>query len=402
MNVILLTKSPFLGLFRSGKHSTSNAFTHGGDLNYLYDNVSEFTDILKCKTANGEYIPKPVLIVISDGGPDENPRYRNVIDVAIHHFATKDLDAIFVATNAPGRSAYNRVERRMAPLSKDLCGLVLPHDFYGNHLNNRNETIDVELEKKNFRKAGETLASIWSENVIDHHPVKAIFVEENHSEFEENLERKDQAWVDRHVTFGQYLLQICKCGDNNCCKPKRSSVFEILPEGKLPGPLPISNESSLFTVSSIQCSKIKIDQFAPLLVRVLVKLSNDEKRIFDRFCPSVQSKLEPRTCKDCGKYFSTLQFLTAHKKLHSKSFGRNQKKAEPEQIQLRIRPKRLAAIRASEALAIIAYDENEEDAEWHELAELDSDGIEIPNENGAENAFVMNIERTLRIPWAEH
>lgn len=87
----------------------------------------------------------------------------------------------------------------MAPLSKDLCGLILQHDYYGNHLNNRNETIDLVLEKKNFRKAGETLASIWSENVIDSYPVIAIFIEENHSEFEETLERKDQAWVDRHV-----------------------------------------------------------------------------------------------------------------------------------------------------------------------------------------------------------
>lgn len=74
---------------------------------------------------NGKTEPKPVLIIISDGGPDEIPLYQNVVHVAVHHFVTRNLDGVFVATNAPGRSAYNRVERR------DLCGLVLPHDFYG-------------------------------------------------------------------------------------------------------------------------------------------------------------------------------------------------------------------------------------------------------------------------------
>lgn len=85
--------------------------------------------------------PKPVLIIISDGGLDENPRYEKVIQIAIHHFIKRNLDGLFIATNAPGRSAYNRVERSMAPLCHDLCGLILPHDQFGNHLNSKNETL---------------------------------------------------------------------------------------------------------------------------------------------------------------------------------------------------------------------------------------------------------------------
>lgn len=61
-------------------------------------------------------------------GPDENPRFQKVIGFAIQHFKRHDLNALFLATNAPGRSAYNRVERRMAPLSRELAGLILPHD----------------------------------------------------------------------------------------------------------------------------------------------------------------------------------------------------------------------------------------------------------------------------------
>ena len=78
-----------------------------------------------------------------------------------------DLDAFFLATNAPGRSAFNHVERHMVPLSHDLAGVVLPHNSFGNHLNSQNQTVDKELEVKKFAKAGEELAEIWSQTVID-------------------------------------------------------------------------------------------------------------------------------------------------------------------------------------------------------------------------------------------
>ena len=61
---------------------------------------------------------------------------------------SQDLDAFFLATNAPGRSAFNRVERRMVKFSKELSGVVLPHDNFGSHLNAKGKTIDKELEKK--------------------------------------------------------------------------------------------------------------------------------------------------------------------------------------------------------------------------------------------------------------
>jgi hypothetical protein len=53
-----------------------------------------------------------------------------------------------LAANALGRSAFNRVERIMAPLSRELSGVILPHDQYGNHLNNAGFLIDGDLEKK--------------------------------------------------------------------------------------------------------------------------------------------------------------------------------------------------------------------------------------------------------------
>ena len=102
---------PTLIAIRSGKHSSSTAFSHALDIERVF-NTPEFNAITKTKH---DHI-KPVMMLTVDGGPDENPRYEKVIKVTIHHFKYYDFDAFFVATNAPGRSAFNRVERRMAYL----------------------------------------------------------------------------------------------------------------------------------------------------------------------------------------------------------------------------------------------------------------------------------------------
>ena len=112
---------------RSGKHCSSTALSHGLDFERLLS-IPEFDVIMKDTSGN----VKPVGITIVDGGPDENPRdlffYINVelyddysiIFIGIkklstYQFIQNNLDALFVATNAPGRSAFNRVERSMAP-----------------------------------------------------------------------------------------------------------------------------------------------------------------------------------------------------------------------------------------------------------------------------------------------
>ena len=115
---------------RSGKHSSSTAMSHGLDFERLL-HLKEFEDM----TRSGiDPLVKPVFVFTVDGGLDENPRYEKVIKVAIHHFVQHDLDALFIAANAPGRSAINRVERKMAPLSREFSGLILPHNHYGSHL----------------------------------------------------------------------------------------------------------------------------------------------------------------------------------------------------------------------------------------------------------------------------
>ena len=114
---------------RSAKHSGSSAFHHLQDMNrarYL----PEFTESFQ----NQQSKEKKVMTVTVDGGPNENPRYSNTISCTIEYFCEHDLDAYFLATNAPGRSAFNRAERRMSNLSKELSGVILPHDHFGTHL----------------------------------------------------------------------------------------------------------------------------------------------------------------------------------------------------------------------------------------------------------------------------
>ena len=127
------------------------------------------------------------MIVTVDGGPDENPRYTKTIECAIDYFLSQELDALFLATNAPSRSAFNRVEHQMVKFSKELSGVVLPHDKFGSHLNVKRETIDKELGKKKNGYAGEIPAKFWSSMIICSHPVLAEFIIEEADQELRNL-----------------------------------------------------------------------------------------------------------------------------------------------------------------------------------------------------------------------
>ena len=239
-------------------------------------------------------------------------RYEKTIKCSISYFLQHDLDTLYLATNAPGQSAINRVERRMAPLCHDLAGVVLPHNTYGTHLDERNETVDKELELKIFSKAAE----IWSMTVIDGYDTVAEYIPPG-SETSILIE-KDQEWHAKHVHESQYLLQIVKCGDQSCCSPRRSSLFRFLHDGFLPPPLPIvqgkngleygeNKENSKF-LSMFTNLAINKNIFPP---RVAVKFPKGIP--YDFACPTVEKVLPRRVCAKCGLYFATTKSNGAHK-----------------------------------------------------------------------------------------
>jgi len=307
---------------RSGKHDKSDAASHAYDFNQLF-NVNEFDEIMKM--SSGEL--KPVVIISVDGGPDENPRYQKLLPSeefisnnsffrfpkvqahAIDHFLSNNLDAIFIITHAPGQSAYNIVERRMAPLSHDLAGLILPHDHFGNHLDKSLKCIDGSLEKRNFSKAGQVLADVWSKTVIDNHPVVATYIEPEASR--PIPKEMSETWKSIHLRASKYLLQIVKCDDINCCKPRRSTISNVLPNRFLPAPARFDkNENGVFLASIDNDSA----HFGTLSTRSLLSSFIPIDLPFDRFCPSVQDSLHERICNKCNIYHCSEKALEQHRR----------------------------------------------------------------------------------------
>ncbi|KAK3907774.1 Cytochrome b6-f complex iron-sulfur subunit [Frankliniella fusca] len=307
---------------RSGKHSSSTAASHAVDFNTIYT-LAEFREFVRDKDG----APKPVVAISVDGGPDEAPRHRAVLVEAVRHFRKLELDALFVVANAPGRSAYNRVERRMAPLSKELSGLVLPHDFFGSHLDASKRTTDDRLEQANFGAAAMILADVWSDLVIDGHPVVAEYVPEptpgsddgeHHDDDGGEEDAVSAAWLADHVRQSQYLLQIVKCPNRLCCDQLRSNLASVLPQRFLPPPVKVAhNSDGLLTVSDPASAE---GNFPNLLAMTALNIPN-KPSVYDFFCPSVQNDLEARTCDFCGLYFPSITAKKEHiKELHGRAF----------------------------------------------------------------------------------
>ena len=191
-------------------------------------------------------------------------------------------------TYAPGLLACNYVERQMAPLSKALAGVVLDHDACGIHLDDSGHTIDSELEKENFRVAGKTLADIWSELELDERPVIAEYVE-NERCYPYDI---DELWVSQHCRISQYMLQIVKCNDSDCCGEMQSVWKDVFPKRFLPAPVKMRHTQAGPQVPLPNDEKAS-DTFPNLSVRVLLDQTVGIPNMpHDRYCPSVQNNLE--------------------------------------------------------------------------------------------------------------
>lgn len=255
------------------------------------------------------------------------------MNAAIGHFKKYNLDALFIATNAPGRSAFNRVERGMAPLSKELAGVILPHDHFRSHLDDNGKTMDIELQKENFKHAGKVLAEIWSGIVIDGSKTVACYVEPDDSEKEIISSCVDADWSSRHVRESHYffqvfcflfnveyfrmiciLIQVVKCSNFDCCFQPRSSYFKILNQF-VPAPLCVIQDGL-----TINDNSSGIDAFPSMMFRKnlddnFLRQGTKKEFAFDYCCPSVKDLLQQRTCHLCGIYHALMKSLKNHYKL---------------------------------------------------------------------------------------
>ena len=204
---------------RSGKHDSSTAFTHAYDLRELF--------------LKGSIPQKPILLMETDGAQDEAPRFPKPLSTAVSLFKEMKFDALIHVVNAAGLSAFNPVERQMAPLSHDIAGVILSHDHYGNHLSSSGNTTDEELEKRNFLAAAHTLSEVWSNTVIDNHKVDCVAVPIGKEFVPDD---PNPSWVANHVQQARYSLQIVKCTNPGCCEPFATNWLDVFPERFLPPP----------------------------------------------------------------------------------------------------------------------------------------------------------------------
>ena len=124
----------------------------------------------------------------------------------------------------------------MYHLSKELAGIVLPADTYGTHLKD-GKTVDEVLEEKNFKAAGEVLAEVWSNLIIDDHPVTSEYVEEKPSELITNFSATP-AFKSRHLIQTQYMTIALKCDDPMCCSPPKTIIHNFFPGRRVPALIP--------------------------------------------------------------------------------------------------------------------------------------------------------------------
>ena len=216
----------------------------------------------------------------------------------------------------------------MTPLTKELSGVILPHEQYGHHLDEQGRTIHADLEKRNFEYAGLALCEIWQNVTVDDHKTDSKSSELPQS----NIQKKDEDWISRHVRTSQYFTQVVKCNDLNCCTSPRSAYFNITSNRFLPGLIPIvqTNEGlkALNPPGSIDEQKTFLPLFSSLqiskesiLPATILESTNHQKLSYDQYCPSVLSALNDCIGKDsdCGLYFASKVMLNNREKMHKKA-----------------------------------------------------------------------------------
>ncbi|KAL4721037.1 hypothetical protein ACJJTC_012456 [Scirpophaga incertulas] len=359
---------------RSGKHSSSTASTHAVDFNKLAT-LNNFKEIMR----DEEGRLKPVVLISSDGGPDEP--------------MTRDIQ----------RSAFNRVERRMAPLSRELSGLILPHDSYGTHLDEQGRTKDHDLEKMNFQKAGEVLTEVWNNMVIDGHDVVAEYLEPDDTAESFVPDLPSLQWYSEHVRESQYLLQVVKCDDHACCGDLRSSLRSILPERFVIPPYPILQSSSGLCIPKPQEHDGKT--FATFLLRRSLGITPTHegfnKLPYDLYCPSLQKdrrQLLERTCQWCGLYFCTKKKVKEHVNSCHKQPNPSSNSVEMHNV----RPSRILTRRSiGRSKEILCVVRENDDTEWLDETDVDFQQSTVPTTDLQDAYPVVSVEECLANPWSE-
>jgi hypothetical protein len=222
-----------------------------------------------------------------------------------------------------------------------------------------------------------------------------------------SLLTKDIDWFQKHVRTSQYFTQIVKCQDTSCCSNARSSYFTVVPSRFFPPPIPIVQtcEGLKAPDGHEDSSKNKFPSlFAAQTLKPDIILPPTKSCFkvlpYDLYCPSVESSLSDRMCHICHMYFASQVMMRRHLGVHRATVGPARTTPVAAVAMQRIRPLRIAAKRQREMMAIILQNEVEF-AEWIDRDNLDTDGMDIPDDNADNNSQlpIMTVEQHLSSPW---
>src|SRR5690348_3797843 len=88
-------------------------FLNTSSVTHMADLLSMMKNPVLNEALKYENEVKLILVLLVDGGPDENPRYLKNIKEYCKFFLELNLDYFTIQTHAPGQSAYNSVECSM-------------------------------------------------------------------------------------------------------------------------------------------------------------------------------------------------------------------------------------------------------------------------------------------------
>ncbi|CAG8759073.1 2109_t:CDS:2 [Cetraspora pellucida] len=106
---------------------------------------------------------KPILVLLVDGGPNENSRHFKNIKEYCKLFIELNLDYLTIRTHASRQFVYNLVEHSMFTLLGKLADIVLPIDHFGSHLDSNSIIKNIDLAKQNFHYVAEEAATLLAE-----------------------------------------------------------------------------------------------------------------------------------------------------------------------------------------------------------------------------------------------
>ena len=388
---------------RSCKHDSSTAMSHLADFSDLLSYGGD--DAQNECAMSSEQQARAVLILRPDGGPDQNPRHQKNQDCYIKLFKDNELDSLIIVLSPEGLSAFNPCERRMAPLSRELSGVMFDHQHFGNHLNSQKKTIDKDLEYQNFKYAGQALASLQSDmGGIGGHAVDAKQVDPVSSENTIEVPAIDEAQKCAHMIRSRYFVQITKCTDISCCGSFRSPLLKFLPNRFLPAPRVYghndSGELNLWKPELVDGSV----HFASLSNILGCPVNQDIP--FDTYNPKV--KVSDLSCPFCPIQCCSPAELKRHRRaLHHRMRADEVKEFELEELEWEAQVTEVIDECNGRYLCVM---EDDEDVEWrclpptHPLiAEFKAKRTELLRNKTDELEIIKDseLDEFLACPWVE-